>query len=321
MKISFKNSCLILCCTLLFLSCTHDKKLPDEIASIPVTIAVARFDQAFANATISNWKNLKQQYPYLFPEGYTDDFWAEKLSDTIQLEINQEVNQVFPESTLLNEELSKFYKHVTYYYPDAIVPKVITITSERDYRNRAILTDTLLILALDNYLGEDHHFYSDIPVYQAKNLKKEHIIIDVATAFAKTKVPSPHTFSFMEAMIYEGKQLYMMEQLLTLKPKHEIFGYTPEEYQFAVDREVNIWEYFVGKELLFSTDRKLLNRFINPAPFSKFYLEFDNETPGRLGRYIGYKIVASYMKKNKLPLKTMLTQNAETIFNNAKYKP
>jgi len=74
--------------------------------------------------------------------------------------------------------------------------------------------------------------------------------------------------------------------------------------------------------LLFSTDAKLPNRFINPAPFSKFYLEqIDNDSPGRVGRYIGWQIVKSYAEKNDVSLVELLNTPAQTIFNNAKYKP
>jgi hypothetical protein len=43
-----------------------------------------------------------------------------------------------------------------------------------------------------------------------------------------------------------------------------------------------MWRYY-RKEMLYSDDQKLMPRFINPAPFSKFYLEIDNESPGQVG--------------------------------------
>jgi len=320
-NISLRKIFGVLFLFIFFGSCTTDKKVPSEIAELKIELQIDRFDQAFARATENNWRELKRAYPYLFPNQYSDAFWEEKLSDTLQLEINEEVDRIFPNNSFLDEELRKLFKHIKYYYPKTTVPKIVAVTSEVEYRNKIILTDTLALVSLDCYLGKDHQFYGGISQYLAKNFRKERIAIDVAEAFVKTKVPLPQTFTFMEALIYEGKQLYLMEQLLSLKPIGEILGYTEDEYRFAQENEVNVWQYFVSKELLFSTDRKLLARFVNPAPFSKFYLELDNETPGRIGRYIGYQIVKSYMDKNNLPIDTMLAQNAELIFNNAKYKP
>jgi uncharacterized protein YjaZ len=82
-----------------------------------------------------------------------------------------------------------------------------------------------------------------------------------------------------------------------------------------------MWRYFIEKELLYSTDPKLGARFINPAPFSKFYLEIDNESPGMLGRYLGWKIVRAYMEKNDTDVQRLMITDAEEIFTNSKYKP
>ncbi|MFC4632867.1 gliding motility lipoprotein GldB [Dokdonia ponticola] len=304
---------------LAFMACKNDKQLNPEIEAISVAISIDRFDRQFANTTPAKLPDLKSKYPYLFSKQYSDEFWEAKLSDTLQKELEREVDIAFKDSDQIEEDLKVLYKHIQYYFPETSVPKVITIITE--VREKVVLTDTLLLIGLDNYLGKDHYFYQDIQRYKAKNFRKEQIDVDVASAFAKAKVTRPQTNTFLAQMIYEGKQLYLMEKLLSQKPIHEVFSYTPEEYRFAQENEVNIWEYFVSNKNVYSTDRKLLSRFIDPAPFSKFQLSFDNDTPGRIGRYIGYKIVASYMNENDIALKTMLLQDAETIFNNAKYKP
>jgi uncharacterized protein YjaZ len=79
---------------------------------------------------------------------------------------------------------------------------------------------------------------------------------------------------------------------------------------------------FCRQQALFDADPKLPNRFINPAPFTKFYMGFDNETPGRLGQWLGWQIVRSYMEHNdKVTLQQMLAMDAKIIFDNSKYKP
>jgi uncharacterized protein YjaZ len=57
------------------------------------------------------------------------------------------------------------------------------------------------------------------------------------------------------------------------------------------------------------------------APFSKFYLEIDNDSPGMVGRFIGWQIVRAYMKANKSSLQELVALDAETLFNKSKYKP
>ena len=302
-----------------FVACENDAQLNPEIAAIPVDITIDRFDRLFATTTPEELPVLQSKYPYLFSQRYTNEFWVAKLSDTLQKELEREVDIAFKDVAEVEEDLELLYKHIQYYFPETSVPKVISIITE--VRNKVVLADSLLLIGFDNYLGEDHYFYESVQTYKAKNFRKEQIDVDVAHAFAKANITRPQTSTFLDQIVYEGKQLYLAEVLLSQKPTHEIFSYTVDEYAFAEANEVNIWEFFVSSKSLYSTDKKLALRFIDPAPFSKFYLDFDNETPGRLGRYIGYKIVASYMNKNDIPLKTMLLQDAETIFNKAKYKP
>ena len=73
--------------------------------------------------------------------------------------------------------------------------------------------------------------------------------------------------------------------------------------------------------MLYSDDQKLIPRFVNPAPFSKFYLEIDNESPGQVGAWVGWQMVRSFMKNNDIPLSDMLKMNAKELFEKSKYKP
>jgi uncharacterized protein YjaZ len=73
--------------------------------------------------------------------------------------------------------------------------------------------------------------------------------------------------------------------------------------------------------MLYSVDAKLVPRFLSPAPFSKFYLEIDNDSPGQVGAWIGWQIVRSYMKNNDISINELLNKNAKEIFEQSKYKP
>ena len=122
-------------------------------------------------------------------------------------------------------------------------------------------------------------------------------------------------------MIYEGKLLYMEDMLLPEHSDAEKIGYSPEQLQWCIENESYMWMYFIEGELLYNSDQKLVTRFIAPAPFSKFYLEIDNETPGRVGRWLGWQIVRSFMLNNEVPLQKMLMMDAREVFEKSRYKP
>ena len=98
-------------------------------------------------------------------------------------------------------------------------------------------------------------------------------------------------------------------------------GYTPDQLLWAEENEASIWTYFVENELLYSTDTKLNSRFINPAPYSKFYLELDNESPGRIGAYMGWQIVRAYADNSGEDLDVIMRKSAKELFEESKFKP
>ena len=303
------------------ISCNSASKREEEIAKVNVDFKTIRFDKLFAEASPQDLPQLKSDFPYLFPKQYSDSVWINKMSDTIQLEINREVAKKYPNFSEFEDEFYNLFQHVKYYFPEFEVPDVIAVTSEVDYKNKTIYTGDYLFVSLDTYLGEDHKFYIGIVEYFKRNFIKDQIVPDAANSIAEKYVPHPKSRMFLANMIYYGKLLYLKDIWLPQQSNWRKIGYTKEQWQFAEANEEMIWRYFVDNELIFDTDSNLAPRFLYPAPFSKFYLSLDAESPDRLGQYIGWQIVKSYMDKNEVSIKQMLQTDAEIIFNNANYKP
>jgi len=312
---------LLLPVLLLLAACGEEGRIKEEIAAIPVALDVHRFDREFAMAEPVDLPALKSEYPYLFPSRYPDSVWVAKMQDTLQRELLDEVQDAFGNFDSLTADLELFYKHVLYYFPGEKPPAVVTVTSDVDYQNRVILTDSLLLIGLDNYLGSDHRFYEGIDRYIANGLDRQYLISDIAGAYAKKVNPAPDQRTFLARMIYHGRELYLKDLLVPFVSDERKIGYTPAEMQWARENEEQIWRYFIERELLYSTDHQLGPRFLDPAPFSKFRLELDNESPGRLGRYMGWQIVRAFMARNNLSPQQLLELPAEEVFRRSNYKP
>ncbi|MEW7290918.1 gliding motility lipoprotein GldB [Aquimarina sp. 2304DJ70-9] len=318
-SIKFLKFSILFC---LVLSCGKESKNEKEIAKIPVEVNIERFDQSFAELTPQNLPGLKENYPFLFPEKYADSIWLNKIKDTIQLEINTEVEKTFSDLSKEKEELEAFFRHIKFYFPEIKEPRVITITSDVNYRNRIVVDKGLLIISLDTYLGGDHHFYEGIQQYLKRNFKRQQILPDVASIYAKNLVGPIRDRTFLGNLISIGKELYLMDLFLPDYSNAQKMKYTDDQYAWVQANEEEIWRYFIDRKLLYSTDSELMPRFLYPAPFSKFYLEeIDKEAPDRVGQFIGWRIVASYMKNNNVSLRQLILADAETIFNTSKYKP
>ena len=314
------KKCLILLIPLFFLSCEQKSKQESAITNVSVEIGVVRFDKIFFETPPDQLQKIKQEYPFFFPKTNDDSVWIEKMQNPLWMELYQEVQKKYPTSETLKSDFEALFSHIKFYFPKTKIPKVFTVISEMDYENKVIYADSLVIVSLEMYLGAEHKFYQ-FPNYIKQNFEENQIMPDVVSSFFKTVSPPNLDKKLLSSMVYAGKELYMKGLFLPNAPANTLIGYTPEQLMWCEANESYMWRYFIDKELLYSDDLKLVPRFISPAPFSKFYLEVDNESPGKVGAYIGWQIVNSYMENNEVSLQQLLQTNAQEIFKKSKYKP
>lgn len=312
---------VLLIFTVFFISCDKKDKVEKAIEEVPVELDVERFDKVFYETPPEDLSKIKRQYPYFFPAGNEDTVWTNKMKNPLLRELHAEVQKTFGNFQKERGDLEELFRHIKYYFPETNLPKVITLISEVDTQSKVIYADSLLLISLDVYLGKDHKFYSGFPEYQRRTFEKSQILPDVVSDFSLRKITPPTDRALFSQMIYFGKELYLKDVLIPQVSDADKIGYTPDQITWSQENEGYIWRYFVDEKLLYDSDPKLPGRFINPAPFSKFYLEIDNESPGQIGMWIGWQIVRSYMKNNDVSLQQLLQTDAKEIFDNSKYKP
>ena len=180
-------------------------------------------------------------------------------------------------------------------------------------------------VGLDNFLGVGYPGYEYIPAYQRALLRQSQIPVAYTHAILATiGLENFNDPTLLGQMIYHGKVAVATEALTGYQLGiAEVLGYGPEEWAFLEENEANIWEVFVRDQLLFSTDMMVRQRLSEPAPFSKLGTAMDTEIPGRVARYIGYKLVKSYAENHRdLSLQSLIRiRDAQKILRDAQYKP
>ena len=302
------------------LSCEKKNNVENEVTAIPLDLNVTRFDKIFFETPPQDLEKVKKEFPYFFPDGVANSVWLSKMQGPLWRELYAEVQKKYGDFDPVKKEVESLFKHIKYYFPKTKTPKVITIISEMDYKSKAIYADSLVVISLELYLGKNHKFYQ-FPNYLKQNFEQRQIAPDLVTSFAERKIQPVVEKDLLSQMIYHGKQLYLKDLLLPDYTDAEKMGYSPEQIAWCQENESYMWRYFIEKEMLYSNDQKLIARFINPAPFSKFYLEIDNESPGQVGTWIGWQMVRSFVLNNDMPLENLLKTNAKEIFVKSKYKP
>ena len=115
--------------TIFFMSCADEKniKLKD--------IEIVRFEQLFQNIEPFNLKELKSEYPFFFPSKYNDSVWINRLKDSVQKEIFNEVQFKYKSTDSIKNEISLFFNEKSKYFNNFSYPKIFTVNSDNDYKN------------------------------------------------------------------------------------------------------------------------------------------------------------------------------------------
>jgi len=302
-------------------SCSTNESNKIDISAIEGTVKIDRFDLKFYNTAPEELSDLKKEYPYLFPLQNHDSIWLQRMASEDELHLFESANTVFGnfEKDILT--MDSLFKHVKYYNSDFKFPKIITLISDLDYESKVIYADSLLFISLDLYMGKNNEVYGDFPKYLSRNFERRQLPVDVANAISDRYVLKSRDRQFINALIEEGKKVAMIDHFLPVVPSHRKMGYTKAEEDWLLANEVEVWKYFIENELLFSTDSDLHARFIANAPFSKFYIDIDKNSPGRVGVWLGWQIVKSFMENNDVDLQQTIKTSSEELFKNSKYKP
>jgi len=306
---------------LLLSGCGQQDNNNVDVSKIQANVNIIRFDKDFYGHPAKELPEIKKKYTYLFSPRIPDSIWVRKMQDSLFARLSKQVKHVFPNMNPYKEPIANVFKHIKYYQPNFKEPRIICLYSDWNYSQRAVYADSLLFLALDNFLGTDNPVYKGVPTYIRHNLTAERIPVEIANSIIERQVKPNKSKTFIAKMIYYGKKLYLLDKFVPNMPDSLKIGYTAKKMQWAIENEENVWEYFIDKKMLYDGKGSLDLRFLNLAPYSKFYSEEDMKSPGRIGQYIGWQIVRAYMKKNEVSLQKLIKTDEEEIFKKSKYKP
>lgn len=176
-----------------------------------------------------------------------------------------------------------------------IPPRFYTYVSP--YNQGIVRVDSVLLIALNHYMGAGYAAYEGMPDYQRALKDPSRIAVDVAEALIKSSLPAPYDpyTPVLSSMLYEGAVLSLMEEVMPYISMAQLLGYDDSQMQWCRENQRNIWKKLAADNLLYSTSALDAAKLINPAPST---LPVHPDSPGRLGRYVGLMIVKEYLKRN-----------------------
>lgn len=288
---------------------------------------VHRFDHfLFACDASQVGQDLKDSAASYFPFSENGDsaFWFRQRSDSLLNALHRDL--ITKEEAIRSalQSCRKVLGHSAFHFPKQTPTRTFTYISPLDFDYPLFLSDSLVFIALDQYLGPSSSFYAGQPSYLMRGRSMEFMSLDLAEALAQrslSTLPSQGS-DLLSAMLYEGKVLYLTHLLSPEREPHEVLRYTKEEWAFCAANEASIWAYLIEQGALFSSDADWKRRLLLPAPFSKFRLPIDTQTPGRIGRWIGWQIIEKRMRQGDLDVNDLiLYRDAKDLLRTSKYKP
>lgn len=332
-----KNSLKIIIPLLLIISACRDNRWNIDVKDEKIDLVFYRFDQdLFSLNKDSIWKTvpeLKKKYGSFFDLynlhiiniGSSNELdYDKKLSYFLSdpdiygsyIEANKKTDEVFVKTAIENA-----FKHYHYYFPERIIPKIYTHISGF---NQSIVIDSFFMsIALDKYLGTDSKYYQMLrtPLYQRANMYPKKIPSDAIFAWGETEfVFNSKNEDLLSYMVYYGKLHTFLDAMLPEVADSIKWGYSSQQLEWCKKNEQRMWLYLVENKQVFSSSAKDIKMYINDAPFTT---NFSKQSSPRTGRWIGYKIVQSYLKHNpEVSLRELMDNNDfRKILNESKYKP
>ena len=329
----------VVCSIILVLSVAscRENKLEVDVSNINAEVDIHRFDRQLFDWSIRSFRQeapaLIERYPDFYRHYFEDVIGIGPADDSLLYgsirlftsdpsiqELHEAVEGNFNSLEDIEVQLESAWKHYKYYFPESEVPKHISFLGVLG-ANVMVMDDEVGI-GLDAYLGSDEEIYelAQVPKFLRKKMIPERIAPDVIHGWMETEfVLEEKRPTLLEVIVHEGRILYALDACFPRMEDSLKIGYTGSQMEWAQTYEQNVWTFFIDKELLFKNDFETLNKYVSDGPFTT---GFAKDSPARMGVYIGWQMVRSYMEHHpEKNLKDLMDINdAQEILSNSKYK-
>jgi len=324
-------------------SCTNQNKTDErkhiDVSEVRLQLNFYRFDNDLMSNDSLTEKNvppLKKKYGSFFdifcnkicpiPIRMTNDTAIAQQLNSFKFDkdiqdIYSRINEKYKDDSILRQQLTEAFRHYHHYYPDSVIPQIVTFFSAFNYAT--ITTDSILGIGLDFYLGSDCPFYTgtNFPTYLVRRLRSEYITSNCMQGwFQKSYDINKVKNDLLSQMIYFGKMMYYTDLLMPDATDSIKLGFTDKQVMWCAENESNIWTALIEQKLLYSANIREYNKFISDGPNTP---GFPKESPSRIGYYVGWQIVKAYMERHpELTLAELCKEeDAQKILSESRYKP
>ena len=303
-----------------------------ETSSIKIDFKFEQFEDSLANVSskqelvgILTRQPLIRDYIFRRTEYPNDSVFINeiysKFSNAGIDTLLKETKKVFGDLSGLKAQFQEAFTNIKYYYPDFTPPKVQTLISGID--TDLFVSDTLIIVSLDFFLGQGAKFRPKMYDYLLRQYGKNNIVPSVMLVYGinnRFNKTDYNDKTVLADMIAYGKSFYFAKHMLPCMPDSTFIWYSPEEVEGSRKNQDLIWARFVEDEVLYSTSHMIKQKYLGERPKT---LEVGEKCPGRIGQWVGWQIVNSYAESHPdaAVSDVMEAESPQKFFRESGYKP
>jgi hypothetical protein len=242
------------------------------------------------------------------------------FSEPTLMGLYKDEQEKFSDISLINNELSAGIEILLQSFSTLKQPRIYMHVS--GLNQNVIVTDDLLSLSADKYLGADYPLYQNFFYdYERQLMSPDRMVPDYLLGFLMANFPfKGNNEILLDNILYEGKLRYIISQIIPYREVEEYVGYNREQYEWCSKNESRIWKLILENKHLFTPDYLTTEQYIKPSPHTA---PLPIESPGRVGVWLGFQMINSYMKNHpKTSMQELMAMtDYQKLLNQSKYKP
>lgn len=222
--------------------------------------------------------------------------------------LEQEINQKFAASKAkYRQTLQDASKRMKALLPSAEAPKNVVWVNAA-FTSSVFCSKKSMVIGLERYLGARSKSIQKLPSNQfyewiKEGMEERYLVRDAVLGWLNTHALDETKESYAEEMMRWGKLLYIAKKLLPDESPSVILRYSNKDYSWALASEWAVWKYLVDEQLLYDRSEETKQSLLHEGPFTR---GLPQESPDRLGQFLGYRIVEQYVEQHKPSLEKLL---------------
>jgi hypothetical protein len=303
---------------------------PPGADTIRINLTIERLEkELFAAQTPAEVEAFLRKNPSIraayFPEA---DFGPtpELARNLAQLTANEGLRQFYQETESrfgdladLKTQFEEAFRNLKAYYPTFRLPRIVTMFTGFT-GNDLYVSDSLIVVGLDYFGGPKARYRPQLENYRLRKYDRPYLVPQVLLLLSgKYNQANAADQTMLAEMVYFGKSFEFVKNMLPTAPDSLIIGYTGQQLAANDLAQDLIWAHFIDEKLLYETSPARKVKYLGERPTT---VEIGPKCPGRIGQWLGWKIVRKYREEHPDVTfqQLMKTTDARRVLEESKYR-